>query len=67
MIKRRLRTQVHSPSLRFLLRRTLRATVLAGVNTGEQRQNTSGGWEGSVFDALPSLVEGCGSLQKKVR
>jgi len=38
-------------------------------NTGQQRQNTSGGWEGSVFDALPSLVEqGCGRiLQKKAR
>ena len=25
------------------------------------------GWEGKEFDVLPSLVEGCGSLQKQVR
>ena len=59
MIKRRLRTQVHSPSLRFLLRRTLRATVPARVGSF-QHQPTSGDERETSSMVFPLFLKGVG-------
>ena len=68
MIERRRRTQGHSPSLRFLLSRALRATVAARVGSVQHRStaaSTSGDERETSTMIFPLLWKGVGVCRSR--